>query len=99
MMATQGESESNEEYEEKKGPCLLAADDQVSSPLKSKLRMLVNEQNKIINVLTEQRNALENENGHLKNEIFSVKDDVEVAETTCIRKRAWPTTKRISLIS
>ena len=52
-MAAWGESESDEEYEERKGPCLLANDDQVSSPPKSKLRLLVEEQNKTINLLTE----------------------------------------------
>ena len=87
MMTAQGESESDEEYKEKKEPCLLADDDQVSSPLKSKLRMLVDEQNKIISVLTQQRDTYENENGHLKNKIQSLKDDVEIVETTCLRNK------------
>ena len=62
-MAAWGESEYDEEYEEKKGPCLVADDNQVISPTKSTLRLLVNEQNKIINLLTKQVKALENENG------------------------------------
>ena len=48
-----GEFESDEEYEEKKGLCLVADDDQVSSPSKSTLRLLVDEQNEIINLLSE----------------------------------------------
>ena len=58
MMVAWGESESDEEYKEKKGSCLVADDNQVRSPHKSILRLLVDEQNEIINLLSEQVKAL-----------------------------------------
>ena len=84
--ATWGESESDEIYEEKKRPCLVA-NDKVSSPLKSKERLLLLQQNKINEYQSDQVNALENEIGHLKNEISSLKNEIEVTEITCIRNR------------
>ena len=87
MMATWGESESNEEYEKKKGPCLVADDNQVSSPTMSTLRLLVDEQNEIVNLLSEQVKALENENGQLNHDKYSLERDIEKTEIMCLRNK------------
>ena len=83
MVAAWGESDSDSDAKERRGPCLVADDDEVSLSHK----VLARQQLEIIMNMQYKIDALENEVCNLKNENASLKEKLIETDAACYKNR------------